>query len=138
MNMKEHVKIVAYIYIVLGILIAISGIFLIFGLNVLGFAFTHLGKGMPNSSGILFNILGFFLAALFFVLGLPGIIAGFGLLKYRNWARILTIILSVIRLINFPIGTIIGGYSLWVLSHYETIQLFNEENHETNQPRTLH
>ena len=49
------------------------------------------------------------------VLGLPGIIAGAGLLKFRPWARILGIIISALDLIHFPFGTALGVYGLWAL-----------------------
>ena len=58
------------------------------------------------------------------VLSVPGIIGGIGLLQGREWARILVLILSVINLINIPIGTAIGGYSIWVLMQPETVELF--------------
>jgi hypothetical protein len=38
-----------------------------------------------------------------------------GLLHYRNWGRILTIVLSVLRLLEFPFGTATAVYSFWVL-----------------------
>jgi hypothetical protein len=57
-------------------------------------------------------------------IGIPGIIAGIGLLKYKRWARILGIVLSAIRLISFPFGTILGIYGLWVLLNKETEALF--------------
>jgi hypothetical protein len=37
------------------------------------------------------------------------------LLRRKNWGRILAIIVGVLDLANFPIGTAIGIYSLWVL-----------------------
>jgi hypothetical protein len=38
-----------------------------------------------------------------------------GLLKARPWARVLALILGVISLVHFPIGTALGIYTLWVL-----------------------
>ena len=44
---------------------------------------------------------------------LPGIVAyilaGYSLLNYRSWARILVIILAILNLVSFPIGTAIGS-----------------------------
>ena len=59
-----------------------------------------------------------------FTLSLPGIIAGIGLLRHRPWARILTIVLSVLNLIVIPIGTLLGIYGLWVLLSRNTAPLF--------------
>jgi hypothetical protein len=64
--------------------------------------------------------------AFFLVLtSLPGIIGGVGLLMWKNWARILVIILAVLDLFNIPIGTALGIYTLWVLFKDETTQLFS-------------
>jgi hypothetical protein len=41
--------------------------------------------------------------------------AGFGLRKFKPWARIVATIVAVIGLIGFPIGTIISGYILYLM-----------------------
>ena len=41
--------------------------------------------------------------------------AGVGLMQYQSWGRTLAIIMSVILLLKFPIGTAAGIYGLWVL-----------------------
>jgi len=58
------------------------------------------------------------------VLSLPGLIAGFGLLTFKPWARILGIVLCAINLINIPFGTIFGAYGLWVLLNKDTERMF--------------
>jgi hypothetical protein len=58
------------------------------------------------------------------VMGLPGLIAGIGLLRFRPWARILGIVLCAICLIGVPVGTIFGAYGLWVLLTKESERLF--------------
>ena len=70
------------------------------------------------------GIIGGALALIALTLSIPGIVAGFGLLKRKPWARILTIVLSVLNLINIPFGTALGIYGLWVLFSQETAQLF--------------
>ena len=61
----------------------------------------------------------------------PGIaadfVAGLGLLQYRSWARILAIILGIVNLILFPIGTAVGIYTLIIMFNEETKALFNGE-----------
>ena len=82
----------------------------------------------PEEAAIAVPILGIAGTALALVLLLfsaPGLITGWGLLKLRPWARILGIVLAVIGLINFPIGTAVGIYGLWVLLTKETERLFN-------------
>jgi hypothetical protein len=59
------------------------------------------------------------------VLALPGLIAGWGLLAYKPWARILGLVLSVLNLLNIPVGTALGIYGLWVLFNKDTERLFS-------------
>ena len=47
--------------------------------------------------------------------GCCGIAAGWGLLQRRPWARMLGIVLGCISLIDMPLGTALGIYTLWVL-----------------------
>jgi len=68
--------------------------------------------------GIIFVVL--------LIIGLPQILAGWGLLNYRPWARILTIVISVLHLFSFPLGTALGIYGLWVLLKPETEALFRQ------------
>lgn len=62
---------------------------------------------------------------LLLVLALPTIALGIGLLKYRPWARSTGTVISIIELLNFPIGTVLGIYALWVLLSPETDPLFS-------------
>ena len=55
------------------------------------------------------------IGAIFFVLAVANLIVGWGLWRQREWARMGAIALSVIRLINIPIGTVIGGVIIWYL-----------------------
>lgn len=52
-----------------------------------------------------------------------GIIGGIGLLKRRPWARILLLIVSVLQLLDIPLGTALGIYTIWVLIQDETKNL---------------
>jgi hypothetical protein len=49
-----------------------------------------------------------------------GLLAGWGLLTWKSWGRLLAIVLGVINLINFPFGTALGIYTIWVLMPMES------------------
>ncbi len=68
----------------------------------------------PEALPIL-SIIGTWVALFMAVLALPGLIAGYGLLKRRMWGRVLAIVVAFFGLINFPIGTAISVYALFVL-----------------------
>jgi hypothetical protein len=124
--MDQHVKILAVLHIVMsaiGILIAVGLLFLFGGLA----SFIGMNPGMDHDARAAVPILGLigtFLFGLILVLSIPGIIAGLGLLKFRPWARILTIILSALDLLNVPFGTALGVYGFWVLLSAEGTRLF--------------
>jgi len=47
--------------------------------------------------------------------GITGIVAGAGLLSRAPWARTLALVVGVLSLLSFPIGTAVGIYTIWVL-----------------------
>jgi hypothetical protein len=123
--MEQHVKILGVLHIVfgsVGILIAL-GMLLLFG----GIAGIIGATDHSNELNISIPLLGSVGALIFFVLlaiSLPGLIAGIGLLQFRSWARILTIVISVLDLIHVPVGTALGIYGLWVLLSQGSERLF--------------
>ena len=116
--MSTHIKIIGWLHIVFG-LFGLLTAFALFGGGMLGAAFAGSVKGMIGA-GLLGTIVGVFVA----VLAIPGLIAGYGLLKYYEWARILMIVIAVLELIHFPLGTILGIYTLWALLNAEGAALF--------------
>lgn len=117
--MEKHVTALGALYIAFNIL------GLIFGL---GAALLLIGvAGIPNRYAddlYILDIIGLAIGVLSVVLSVPGILGGIGLLKRKNWARILVIVLGFINLIHIPFGTVLGIYTLWVLLREETTKLF--------------
>ncbi len=117
--MKQHVKFLGWLYIVFSVI----GIFLallLFGVMT--------GAGMitrDREAAAVLAILGPIFGIFFAVMSLPGLLGGIYLLKYANWARILLIVVGILNLLNFPFGTAVGVYTLWVLLNNETVALFN-------------
>jgi hypothetical protein len=108
--MKNHIKIVGILFILMSAVFTAAAVYFIAGVSVDFGPMEELDEGFSLITGI-------FISAYFFVLGIPGLIAGIGLLRYKNWARHMIIILSVLNLLNFPLGTLLGIYSLWVTTH---------------------
>lgn len=118
--MEKHINVVAALQIglsVFNLLVALL-IFTVLKL-VVGFV------DEPAAETIL-SIIADVLAIVFIVISVPGILAGMGLYKRKEWARILTLILSVIEIFSFPFGTAIGIYSIWALIQPETIAAFGK------------
>jgi hypothetical protein len=116
--MKQHVYILGWTHIILGtfgiILAVILGIFLA------GIGLISGDQTANNIMLVIAVIVGGFSA----LVSIPGVIAGIGLLGTRRWARVLTIILGILNLPGFPIGTLLGIYSLYVMLDDETSTLF--------------
>ena len=116
--MEKHVTVVAVLNLVFGAIKMMVG-----GILFVVIAGGGLISGDPEAMAIT-SIVGTVLAIFFVLIAIPEIIAGLGLLKYQRWARILTIIIAVLDLIQFPIGTLIGIYELWVMLDEKTQPLF--------------
>ncbi len=125
--MRTHVKILGVMHIVFGVILAGFSLLLLvsFALGSFGIA----GTTAQQDSGALIDIpvVGApeaMILAVIGVLALPEIAAGYGLLNYKPWARILAIVLSAINLLSVPIGTVIDAYGLSVLLNNETKLMF--------------
>ena len=69
----------------------------------------------PPAVAAIFGFFGFLMLVLALIFGLPPILAGYGMLKGKSWARIWGIIAAVIEAINFPFGTALCVYTFWFL-----------------------
>jgi hypothetical protein len=116
--MDTHVKVLGVLYIVLGVILAVCGLGL---LAIIGAAGAASGE---REAMIVTGIVGSVVCGVLLVLSVPNLIAGFGLLKRREWARILAIVLGIIHLVGFPVGTAIGIYTLYILFNDEAKRLF--------------
>jgi hypothetical protein len=116
--MKQHINVVAALQIGFGVLKALIAAVVFIIMLTAG-----LISGDADALAIV-TIVGLIVAGFLVLTALPGIVGGIGLLKGKNWARVLVIFLAVLDLIDFPIGTTIGAYSLWVLLNNETSELF--------------
>ena len=116
--MEKHVTVLGILYIAfsaLGLLLAI----IIFTAVVGGGIISGDSEAMAIT-----GIVGPAIALLFVLLSAPGLIGGIYLLKHRPWARILVLVLGFINLIEIPIGTALGIYTIWVLFKNEVVDLF--------------
>jgi hypothetical protein len=112
-RVQEHVRLLGILWLALS------------AMNVLGAAvlyvlantfFVHLPEisGQQAATAWLHPFLSF-IAILMFAKGAIGFLAGWGLLQRESWARMLSIVLALLALLNIPFGTAVGIYTLWVL-----------------------
>ncbi len=114
--MQGHIKAVGLIYAILGGLGFLSGIIVLFIFIFTGGIVAVAGE--DPDAGIAVGILtavGTFVAILAFISAIPSLLAGIGLLRRKPWAKLWTIIASVLSLFGFPLGTALGIWALWMV-----------------------
>jgi len=118
-DMQQHVTILGWLYIIGHVFFIVIGGFVFVLMTSIGF-FIRDPEALP-----ILSIVGTWTALFLAVLALPGLIAGYGLLKRKMWGRVLAIIVAFFGLINFPIGTAIGVYALFVLLQNAAAEYFS-------------
>ena len=115
MPIDTHVRVAAWLHIALGILWVSIGLF--FGLFFGAFGTLMGAASHGSATGIVALIAGFGFALFLIIMAFPTleIVGGVLLLRGSPVGRVITIVFSVLELINFPFGTAVGVYSLWAL-----------------------
>ena len=103
--MNKKVRALAWIYIVMCGLYLVVGTFLCIGLLF----------SRDSRSGQALLVLGSGFVAFAAIYFIPGLLAGLALLRGKSWARTVIVVLSVLVILLFPVGTALGGFGLWVL-----------------------
>lgn len=93
-------------------------------ISVLSFAMCIAAGSSGGNSGLETVRLFFALVA---IISFSTLVGGVGLLKYRNWARMVIITAGVLLLLVFPFGTAYGVYAIYTLFHREARPLFGTD-----------
>ena len=119
--MKNHITLLGAMYIGFHIIWIFMGI---------GIYTALVGSGIlsgDEEAMMILSFIGTILAFYLFIIALPGIIGGIALIQMKSWSRILILVLGFLNLLNVPLGTALGVYTIWVLMSDETIALFNTQ-----------
>jgi hypothetical protein len=54
-----------------------------------------------------------FMGGMYSLMSIPSLVAGYGLLKQKTWARTAAIVGGVTAAMSFPIGTAVCAYTFW-------------------------
>jgi hypothetical protein len=99
-----------------------------FAIVIGGFVFvvlTTIGLAIhDHEASPILGIVAVSVAVFLLLLSLPGLLAGYGLLRRRPWARILAIVVGALHLYNIPIGTALGVYTFIILADSKSAALF--------------
>ena len=117
-EIDQHVRILGWLNIGLSLFSLIIGVFVFLIVA---------GAGALSGDAEAFaitSLIATFVGGIMLVLSLPGFVAGYGLLKRKQWGRILALIIGILNLMNFPFGTAVGVYTIWVLLPQEASEYF--------------
>ena len=117
-SMEQHITLLGWLHIATNALLIL----------IAGFMFVVMvGAGLMSGDAEavrVMPIIGTAVGGFMTALALPGILTGIGLLKRKPWARIAAAVLGIINLMNFPLGTAVGVYTLWILLQNEAADHF--------------
>ena len=117
-SMEQHIILLGWLHIATNALLIL----------IAGFMFVMMvGIGLTSDDAEavrVMPIVGTAVGGLMTTLALPGILTGIGLLKRKPWSRIAAAVLGIINLMNFPFGTAVGVYTLWILLQNEAADHF--------------
>ena len=106
---QTHVTVLGWLLIVANLIYVVTG-FISF------FLWSGIGEALGSTAVLkILSIVGTAGFSFLTLLALPGFLAGIGLLRRQQWARYLALAVAVLNLVNFPLGTAVGIYTLWVL-----------------------
>jgi hypothetical protein len=126
-NMATHITVLGWLFVVTGILTGLTGFVMVFAGQILRALPIEWPNDVPFDMSQLFTLV---LASVGFVtiaIGVGTFMAGYGLLQYKPWARILTIITAIVGLVHFPLGTAVGIYALWALLSEEGREFYESK-----------
>lgn len=114
-TLDTHKKVLGIIYVItagLTFIIALSlgALFAI----VFDFAFADASAEEQRIGEFVTAITSFIPAIMIIFSAIPTAIAGIGLLLKQSWAPTFALIMGILKLIAFPIGTAIGIYAIWL------------------------
>jgi hypothetical protein len=118
-NLSTHVSVLGWLYILGNIFFVILAVMIYFFLRGIG------GVTGDEIAMRVLSLVGMFVLVVISALGIPGIIAGIGLLQRKRWGRIIALVVAFFSLLNIPLGTALGIYTFIVLlpepaaSHFE-------------------
>ncbi len=117
-DLNLHVTIVAWLLIIENAICLLIGLVGFLFMTGIGFA------TQDQTAALIMSVIGTAGVIFFGMLSVPGLVAGFGLLSRKPWARILALVIAALGLFNFPIGTVLGLYKGWVLLQASADQYF--------------
>jgi hypothetical protein len=115
MNKLDEKQMQVQVPVVAWLLITLNLIVLLVAAALLMVTTSIAGLVRDPEARVILPLVGTILPALMGALTVPDFIAAIGLLARQRWGRILGIVVGFLNLPGFPMGTLVGGYAIYVL-----------------------
>jgi hypothetical protein len=113
MTAKDHNKLLSIFYFIQSGLQLFAGIIIFVVYVILGGAMMSTSREQDQMMGGIFMGVGVVFGIVLLALGGFTLLAAFNVLKEKPIGRTLGIIISILVLFSFPLGTALGIYGLW-------------------------
>ena len=124
--MREHIDIAGLVLIIWGAINILMGL-LAGGFMALASVFAFLGGTEElMMMGIIYGVATVVVAVMVLAVGGAFAFVGYSLRQRRPWSRMGAMVLGVLSLLNFPLGTILGIYVLYVMFDQDVVEAFEE------------
>ncbi|MCS6845223.1 MAG: hypothetical protein NZ528_13025 [Caldilineales bacterium] len=112
-SLHSHVQIIGWLRIISAVFYGLLGVGIAAFLFVIG---VYASSEAGDPTAFLALLIGAIVMALVLLpWALLCLLAGVGLLRRRAWGRYLALVVGALDLFNFPLGTLLGVYSLYIL-----------------------
>jgi len=131
-DMDTHINVLGWLFVGTGILTGAFGMIVLFAGGIL--------TRLPGDAEIPAEELPFILWIMSVVgmcilaVAVAAAAAGVGLLQYRTWGPTFAIIMAVLLLVIFPVGTGVAIYTFWVLVSEEGRKYYKTRSESTMAP----
>jgi zinc-ribbon domain len=130
-DMGMHISILGWLLVGSGILTAIGGLIVLFAGQFIRHLPMGIAQGMPPGIPPFAAWITSMVGISILTVAAATAAAGVGLLEYRSWARVFAIVIAVLLLFHFPLGTGVAIYAFWVLFSQEGQQYYKTRSEST-------
>ncbi len=128
-NFVSHVSVLCVLYFLVAGAFLFFALMMYFFMNETGLPFF----GMQSFS--LSQTVAAVLIVVFLLLALIAIFGAIGMLRWKEWGRKIILFLGAVFVLFIPIGTVVGAYTIWVLTHEKAKYYFS--NNVKEKPKHL-
>jgi len=114
-RVRDHIRLVGILWMAYSALHLVGGLVLIIVAQTIFGRVIHIHNGPPPQVPVWLRPLLSFIGWVILAKAAACFLAGWGSLQRQGWARTVALVVGFLALLNVPLGTALGVYTLWVL-----------------------